>query len=248
MQANRWFPFRASSSHARVRLFCFPPAGGGATLFRSWPALLPKDIDVCAVQLPGRESRISEKPVAEINALVVMVASALSAADLELPYAFFGHSLGALVSFETARYLRTLGRPQPMHLFASAASAPHHPDFDRYHLMQDDELIEQLRRDGGYPEEILGHREMMALLLPVTRADAAVTETYRYVAEDPLECAITAIAGDDDRRIKRQELSDWRVHTRGSFREVTCPGGHEFVKTATTELTKIVAKALLEPR
>jgi medium-chain acyl-[acyl-carrier-protein] hydrolase len=241
-----WFPFRRSSPAAKIRLFCLPPAGGGATLFRAWPQLLPPSIEVCAIQLPGREGRIAEDAIPRMGPLVDATASAM-APILDLPFAFFGHSMGALVGFEIVRCLRRLGRGQPMHLFASAVPAPHHPDPDTIHQLSDDAIVAKLRAEegSGFPEDVLDSPELMEMLLPLLRADAAVTETYEYVAEEPLACPITVFAGTHDEKMAPEAVRDWRTYARGPFRELILPGGHDFLKTRSPQITQAIARALV---
>jgi medium-chain acyl-[acyl-carrier-protein] hydrolase len=214
-------------------------------LFRSWRDLLPEDIDVYAVQLPGREGRIDEEPVSRMTDLVPMVYSALEP-HLHVPFAIFGHSMGGLLGFELARHLRRAGARQPSHLFVSAARPPHVPDRDLHHELPDLELLAALRTMSGYPRAVLDNRKLMALLLPTIRADAAITETYRYVNEGPLSCAMTMFAGRDDVQVPLEEVRGWTAYTTGPSILVTCPGGHDFLMTAATTVIYSVAGRLLE--
>ena len=123
---NSWIFGVRPNTQARLRLFCFPHAGGGASFFRSWIGTLPPDIEVCPVQLPGRENRLKERPFNQYTLLIQALAQALRP-YLTVPFAFFGHSMGALVSFGLARQLRQQNEPLPVHLFASAYRAPQIP-------------------------------------------------------------------------------------------------------------------------
>ena len=220
-----WLPYRKPRPGARVRLFCFPYAGGGASLYRTWQEDLPSSIEVCAVQLPGREGRLRDAPVAEMARLVPMIADGLGA-HLAQPFALFGHSMGAAISFELARELRRRGGPRPVHLFASACPAPHLPDTDATHGLPEAEIIEQMRALGGMSEELLQNREMMEMILPVFRADASVTETYAHATEAPLEVPLTAFGGLEDAKATRTEMEAWRQHTSRAFALAMMPGGH----------------------
>src|SRR5438552_2333015 len=142
---------------ARLRLFCFPYAGGGASQFRTWAEGLPPEVELCPVQLPGREGRLRETPFTRIAPLVAALVTALRG-YLDTPYAFFGHSLGALVGFELARALRRTGGPGPRGLLVSAYRAPDLPDPDPpLHLLSSPAFWDELRRLNGTPPEVLAN-------------------------------------------------------------------------------------------
>jgi medium-chain acyl-[acyl-carrier-protein] hydrolase len=238
-----WIPFRKPRPGAKIRLFCFPYAGGGASVFRGWQEELPATIEVCAVQLPGREGRLREKPVPDLTALVSMIAGGL-APHLDMPFAFFGYSMGSWIGFELCRELRRHGGPAPRRLVVAACPAPHIPDDDATHHLPDEELIERLRDLGGMSPEVLAHRELMDMILPVFRADAAVTETHRHVEEPPLDVPIHAMGGLSDEKAGRADMEAWQRHTTGAFALQMFPGGHFFLQTARATLIEAIGKAL----
>lgn len=249
-RGNPWLPALGRRPWTRQRLFCFPYGGGGTTSFREWQALLPGTVEVCPVLLPGREARIAETAFDRLPALAAALEEALAPA-LDLPYAFFGHSVGALVAFELARALRRRGAPPPVHLFVSAHPAPQLPELSRRHDLPDDELIAELRRFQGTPEEVLDHPELMRLLLPTLRRDFAVAETYEHAIEPPLECPITAFGGLADPRADRVALQPWQQQTRAAFKLRMFPGGHFFLETDRELVLRAVAAELAvaaEPR
>ena len=223
-----WFPHRTPSVGASVRLFCFPFSGGNASAYGTLTSALPTNIDVCAIQLPGRGGRLREAPVAQITQLVSMLADGL-AQHLDHPYAFFGHSMGALIAFELTRELRRRGRPLPLHLFASACAAPNILDRDQTHKLSDDQLIERLRALGGTSDEVLACRELMAMIIPVMRADAAISEGYEYQAQAPLSIPITAFCGLMDEKAPQAQMEVWQQHTTRTFHMNMVPGGHMFL-------------------
>lgn len=240
---DAWVSCPRPNDAARLRLFCFPHAGGGASVYHTWPSGLPSHVELCAIKLPGREARLSEPPFERLTPLVQALATALSP-WLTRPFALFGHSLGALVSFALARELRRRGAPPPRHLFVSARRAPHLPDPDPMHTLSDPALVERIRGMGGTPEAVLAEPELMALFLPIVRADAAVNEVEPFVAEEPLACPITAFGGLDDARARRDELEAWREHTRAAFRIEMFPGGHFFLRSAQDLLLRSLSTAL----
>ncbi len=229
---------------ARVRLFCLPSAGGGPAVFHRWPVGLPSDVEVCAVQLPGRGARLNEAPFDRTAPLVETLAVHL-VPYLDRPFAFFGHSMGALVSFELARLLRRMGAGTPRHVFVAAFRAPQLHDPRRaLHDLPEPELIAQLRRLNGIPAQLIDEVELMQLVLPAVRADLAACETYEYSRETPLSCPITAFGGRTDPKAERDELEPWREQTSGHFELHILPGDHFFVHSAGEQLLPIIAKGL----
>jgi len=241
-----WIVFRKSKPNARFRLFCFPYAGGGASIYRSWSEDLP-EIEVCPVQLPGRESRLREKPFTHISNLVEAAAEALLP-HLNMPFALFGHSMGALISFELIRHLRRLKGPSPVHFFVSAHRAPQIPDLDPpIHQLPDAELMENLRELNGTPEAVLQNAELMQMLLPLLRADFGVCETYAYADEEKLDCPISVFGGLEDREVTSEDLNKWRDQTHGAFKQRMLPGNHFFLQDAKKTLLQALYRDLIQP-
>jgi medium-chain acyl-[acyl-carrier-protein] hydrolase len=241
-----WFGSFKPNPKAQLRLFCFPYAGGGASVYRSWEQQLPSLVEVRAVQLPGRENRMGERPFTRVEPLVEALAEALLP-FLDLPFAFFGHSMGAVVAFELARKLRTAVNLEPRHLFVSGRIAPHivRVEPPNYNL-PDPELIEELRRLDGTPEEALEHPELMGLMLPLLRADFELVQTYSYADGAPLGCSVTAFGGLKDKEVSREELAGWREHTAGDFSLRMFEGGHFFLHAARSQILAAVSAELLE--
>ena len=232
------------SPGARLRLFCLPYAGGGASIFRTWPDGLPADVEVCPIQLPGRGTRLMERPFTQLSPLVEALAQALVPL-LDKPFAFFGHSLGALVSFELARHLRSLYGVCPVRLIVSAGRAPQFPHRDRpIHTCPETEFLAQLHRLNGTPRELLEHAELMEIVLPVLRADFALYETYVYSNGPPLSCPISAFGGLQDRRISHSDLDGWRDQTSDSFSLRMFPGDHFFLNTTQPLLVRVISQEL----
>jgi len=239
-----WIPRRHSAPKARLRLFCFPYAGGGASIYRTWQESLPPEVEVCPVQLPGREGRLREAPFDRLSPLVRALAEALRP-HMDLPFAFYGYSNGALIGFELARELRRRGMRGPEHLFAAACPAPHLPDKDPpIHDLPDDQLVAEIRRLNGTPDEVLRNDELMQLLIPLLRADAAIHETYAHEEEAPLDVPITAVGGADDPKAERPEMEAWRLHTRADFDVRTMPGDHFFIHSSQALLLRDLARDL----
>nr|QEO74499.1 thioesterase [uncultured bacterium] len=242
-----WLVPLGSSPRARLRLFCFPYAGGGAHIFHQWPRRLP-DVEVYAVQPPGRGVRMSERPLTSLGELVAAAAPALLP-FMDRPFAFYGHSMGALLGYELARRLREEGRPEPSYLFVSGCRAPQSADArDVTYDLPDAEFVEVLRRLKGTPAEVLEHEELLRLLLPLLRADFAVTQTYRYSEGPPLGCPITAVGGLQDEEVTREHLPPWREMTTGAFSLHMLPGDHFFLHTSQDMLLEIINRQLARLR
>ncbi len=224
-------------TQACLRLFCFSYAGGSASLFRLWPGRLSAAIDVCPVELPGHGTRLKEAPISRLGPLIESLAGTIYP-SLDRPFALFGHSMGALISFELARYLRRAYGQFPEHLFISAYRAPHllRPPAIARSTLSDADLIKKLRELGGTPEEILQQPELLRLILPTLRADFQICDTYSYQAEAPLSCPITVLGGLRDRIVNGQELDAWRMQTTARFRRYMFPGHHFFLESAQTLL------------
>lgn len=229
---------------AALRLFCFPYAGGGISVFRGWPAALAPDIEVCPIRLPGRESRLRETPFRRIDPLVEALLAVLRD-ELERPFALFGHSMGALVSFELCRALAARGLPLPVRLLASGHLPPQTPRREPpISTLPESEFLERLRSMGGTPPAILDNAELMSLFLPLLRADLAVADTYHYRAAPPLPCPITAFGGEADSRACPQELRGWAAQTASDFSLVGLPGNHFFLHTASAALLDSIRRIL----
>lgn len=229
-----------------MRLFCFPYAGGAAVVYHSWQQNLPKSVEVCPIELPGRGARHKDKPFMRIEPLVDELAEALLP-YFDRPLAFFGHSLGALLSFELARKLRRDHNLMPSYLFVSGDAAPQVRTSDSArHEMPEAEFIEELYRLNGTPPEVLKNPELMQILGPVLRADFAICESYEYSIEPPLDCPITAFGGLNDREVSRQELDLWREQTSAAFSLRMLPGDHFFINSAKSLLLQILYRQLYE--
>src|SRR3989475_2452062 len=233
---NMWLNRPRASSAARFRLFCFPYAGGGASLYRSWAEPLASVAEIWSVQLPGRENRLGEPLYRSLPALIGALTDALKD-ELTAPYAFFGHSLGGLIAFELARSLRREGRELPLQLFVSGHLAPQVPQrHPPIHGLPYAQFVQELRRYRGTPEAVLANQELLELLVPVLRADFQLFETYVYQPDEPLDCPISAFGGLSDVEVSQEDLAAWRRQTTGLFTFTLLPGNHFFIQSAQAQL------------
>jgi medium-chain acyl-[acyl-carrier-protein] hydrolase len=242
--AASWLACRKPKAQASARLFCLPYAGGGASMFHSWPDLLPPEIEIRVIQLPGREKRFGERPFTRLWPLVQKLGAVLRP-YLDRPFAIFGHSMGGLLGFELARQLRRQRDPSPKQLFISAHRAPQLPGpGPPIHKLPDSVFLMRLQAAYDLPPDVLDDAELVELYLPLLRADLAICETYVYTIEDPLDCPITVFGGAEDGRVGRAELSAWRVHTRDSFNLRIFPGNHFFLRSSRTLMLEALARDL----
>ena len=243
--SQAWLSVPKPTLAPRVRLFCFPYAGGTAAIYRPWADVLPPDIELNAIQLPGREWRVKEPPIDSLDVLLSELMTAI-APSMDIPFAFFGHSLGALVSFELARALRREDRMQPAHLFVSAYRAPQLPnDEPQLRDATEEELVTVLRHIRGTPDDVLGNSDLMELLLPALRADFAIAGRYEYVDEPPLSAPISVFGGLGDAIFDHRKLEPWAAQTTGAFKLRMMPGSHFFINEGVDLLLRSVFNDLM---
>lgn len=242
--SNEWVLQPRVSHDPAIRLFCFPHAGGGASLYNSWTDELPARIEVCPVQLPGRENLRHRPPYAQLRPLIDELLNVLQE-YLNLPFAFYGHSMGALVSFELTRQMRQRRLPQPYHLFVSSFCAPQLTQRTNHlHELPDAEFLLRVQELQGIPDALLEDAELIELFSPLLRADFAVCENYEYYDAEPLECGISSFGGTDDKRVSAEELGAWRVQTRSSFKMRLFPGNHFFLNSSKQLLLRVIRQEL----
>lgn len=217
------------SAAPRLRLFCFPYGGAGGGAFRGWKDLVPADVEPWAVNLPGREARYGEPMPATLRDLARQAAQEL-APRLDRPFAFFGHSMGALLAFEVARRLAEAGLPAPRKLIASGYGAPQLPLRSApIHHLPDDAMLAELARAGGVSADLLAAPEILEVILPTLRQDIALCERYAYAPAPPLRCDLAAFGGEADPDVSPEELRGWASQATGRFTCHVFPGGHFFL-------------------
>ncbi|NEP88950.1 MAG: thioesterase [Okeania sp. SIO2C2] len=237
-----WIKIFQPCPQPNLRLFCFHSSASGASLFRLWGKHLPSNIEVCAIQLPGRETRIKEALITKWDDLVSSLTQALQPFVKEYPFVFFGHSLGGLICFEVASKLRRQKLSTPKYMFVSGRRAPQIPIDDPLHQASNQTLISTLREYGGTPEAVLENRDLMELFLPILRADFTLNEKYIYSPEAPFEFPIVAFRGINDAIVNLQQLSAWKEHTIGTFALHEFPGCHMFFQNEPKTLIEAILK------
>ncbi|MBI5507954.1 MAG: thioesterase [Deltaproteobacteria bacterium] len=244
---NVWLPLRRAKPAARLRLFCFPPAGSGAAFYRTWLDAFPADVDVCPVEPPGRWSRIREPCHRRIEPLIDQLAAALRP-ELGLPTAFFGYSLGSMVAFELTRRLRRDRGVLPRHLFVACARAPQLTTAaprPALAALDDAAFVGAVARIyGGIPAAALSDPELLAMIVPVMRADIEMLDAYDYHDEPALACPIVAFGGERDRAATKTELEGWGKQSASGFTLHMFGEGHFFSKTALAAVIGITSRVM----
>jgi medium-chain acyl-[acyl-carrier-protein] hydrolase len=186
-------------------------------------------VEVCAVELPGRGLRIREPLVSDVDLMTRAMAEALLP-FYDLPFAFFGHSMGGLLAFELTRSLRRQGRSMPRHLFISACAPPHiHDTIAPAHKLPDAELVRYLMELDGTEAAVFENEELRQLFLPIIRSDLALVDSYNYRWEQPLSCPVSTYIGVDDVDTSSDRMQEWQQHTSAECSLEVLPGNHFFI-------------------
>lgn len=238
---NPWFPTRQPHPNARLRVFCFPYAGGGASIYNGWGAALPAGVELVAIQLPGRERRIMEPPFRQIPPLLDALEPVL-APLLDKPFIFFGYSMGTRIAQALAQRWQVRGAPMPLGMVMAAAGAPHRARESR-DALDDAAFIELLRKYEGTPAEVFAHKELLEMVLPSLRADFSIADAPLPAV--PVRCPISAFGALEDPHVQLPELEHWRELTTGEFGFRHFPGKHFFIRTAREPLLAALREELV---
>ncbi|MFI6402338.1 thioesterase II family protein [Streptomyces sp. NPDC050548] len=245
---NLWIRRFHPAPEATARLVCFPHAGGSAGFYFALSGLLHPQVEVLAVQYPGRQERRAEPQVEDIETLAGSIAEVLAPWWGEPP-AFFGHSMGAVVAYETARRLVASTGSGPAALFVSGRRAPSTTREERLHLADDQALVAEIVRQGGTPPEVLSEPGLIELILPTLRGDYRAVERYRHRPPTPAEAAlkapVTVLVGTEDPKVTAAEARAWERHTDGPTEVLTFGGGHFFLTEHQERIGELIRARLL---
>lgn len=243
MVDNRWFCIPRPVRQPKLRLFCFPYAGGSATTYYPWAALLDPEVELVAIQPPGRSGRINETAYCDMQPLVDSLIENIVPL-LNVPFIFFGHSLGSRVAYELATRLKARQLPTPTHFFASGSRAPHIAvEEKQLYKLPDEKFISELQRLNGTPEAVLQNQELMQLFLPLLRADFQIADTY-VSDKVVLSCPITILAGTEDVDIKPVQLESWKELTSCAGEVHYVPGDHFFIEKNKQLVFKLLSEKI----
>ncbi|MGW6979870.1 thioesterase II family protein [Streptomyces sp. NPDC054932] len=247
--AEAWFRRFRRVAAPRLRLVCLPHAGGTANLFAGWPARLPKDVDLLAVRYPGRQDRLAEPCVTDMDELADRITGALLPLT-DLPVALFGHSMGSSVAYEVARRLEARGTA-PAHLLVSGRAAPHRTRRSEFHLADDETLLSAVRSLGDLGSSVFDIPELRELLMPALRADYRLIERYHVSEPEVLSMPVSAYVGDSDPGSSRvlDDVRAWAGLTRSDdFHLRSFPGDHFYLAPCEAELVADVTDRLASVR
>jgi medium-chain acyl-[acyl-carrier-protein] hydrolase len=238
--AGPWLSGYEPRPFARLRLFCFPFAGGSASTYRGWSSGLPPEVEVCPIQLPGREGRFSEPAFRSIPELVPVLADVLLPM-FDKPFAFYGHSLGSLIAFELAHELRARGERLPAALFPAAHQAPKYPHGPPVSMFSESDLVAHIETMN--PNAKLSENPtFLKLILPVLRIDLSLCDYYVYRQRPKLSCTITTFGGAKDEGIGQEALAAWGEETDGPFATEMLSGGHFFLSVERERLLGLLSR------
>ncbi|MFI9115072.1 thioesterase II family protein [Streptomyces venezuelae] len=242
--SGAWFPFPAQGAdEGSPLLFCLHHGGGGASAFRDWQRLLGPGVEIVPVQLPGREGRLAEPAERSITALTERLTGPLLERAGERPYAFFGHSMGALLAYDLSHALGAAGRP-PAHLAVSGYVPPHVRPATSVHTLSEEAFLAHVTGLEGTPAAILENPTLLELVLPVLRDDFAACETYAYVDRGPLDVPIAVFAGESDPSAPSALTARWAELTGAGASVDVFPGGHFYLQDRLPELLEALRTRL----
>ncbi|WP_194899322.1 thioesterase II family protein [Catenulispora pinisilvae] len=234
----------------RHRLYCFPHAGAGASFFASWRKLSAPDLDIVGIPLPGREKRFLEPPLESMAEVVETAALWIQEHQAAHPVDhvhLFGHSVGALLAFETSR--RLAGTSLPLRsLFVSGASGPAGRQGFGAADLPDDEFIKRVADAVGYSHPAFGDPDLREMLLPPLRVDVTMHERYKPLSDEKLRIAVTALRGDKDLLIDTEDCEQWAEVTTADFELVLQQGGHMYLAENPGTLIDVVRSRIAAPR
>jgi medium-chain acyl-[acyl-carrier-protein] hydrolase len=243
--ATPWLIPYKRSLNSKATLLCFHHAGGGASAFRNWKKYLPREIDLVAVQLPGREHRFNDAYITSMDALINELFQSIRA-EFKRPYILYGHSMGAVIAYEMVRKISDAIEPPPLFFIPTGRMAPQCivKECKNLHKLEDDDFCREFleRYYSDRLKSIFDERGLRNFFLPQLRADMELLETYQTKSWIVMDCPIMAVAGTEETDISESDLAAWRDHTNHNFASYRLPGGHFFIEKSEQELVNLICE------
>ncbi len=237
---SKWFLVPRPKPLAEYRLFCFPYAGGSATAYAAWEALLPRHVELVAVQPPGRANRLNEPLLTSIEDMVEQIVRVIPA-WLDRPYLIYGHSLGAAVSFDLLHALDARGLPLPVHYFCGARRAPQLPPrIPPVHDYPLERFKTELKSLNGTPAAVLDNADLMEIFVPILRTDFKAAYGYLREPDVRLRCPASVFGGARDEKVLPEDLDAWAEHFGDDVEIRIFDGGHFFMDENRAEVVDAI--------
>lgn len=240
MQENKWLLTFKKNPQARTRLIAFHHSGGGASAYFPWVKHLSPSVELIALQLPGREGRFQEPLLNRVEDIIHYVSKEF-ALYTDKPFFIFGHSLGALLSFEFAKSIQKTYSVSPHYIIVSASKAPHLPLRRKsFSQLGASSLKAELTLYGGISQEIIENEDLFDIFCPILKNDFSIAENYNYRKSEPLLCNMLALSGSQDQSVQEEEIVAWAQHIQGHFTHISFPGDHFFLKQHQPKILEII--------
>lgn len=228
-----------------IRLFCFPYAGGGASVFRLWQEKLGDDIHVYPAHYPGHEERIMEKPVKDMNTLVTSLFEEMNK-GIQHPFVLFGHSAGSRVAYELAVQFEEAKQKNLRGIIVSGGLAPNRREVNPIYQLAEENFFNSLSQYGRTPRELFENKDLWAIFGPVLRADFTLADTYQDEKYRKIHVPVLALRGTKDPEISKADLQEWKHYTTAEFRHKDIEGEHLFIDTNTDEVLDVIKEHIMQ--
>lgn len=247
MNESKYIKIFKNSPLATKRIFCIPFAGGSASFYREWAEQFYPNTEICAIQLSGREDRLVDDLVVELDKAAEEIYQELLNYQ-DKPFILFGHSLGALICYETVLKLQRRNRREPDALIVSGCGAPHVPPKEFIYHLPKQQFKTELKKLGGTPEMILEEDEIFDLFYPMLKGDFEMVETYTCKECHPVHTKIFAFGGTEDKEVLLDELLEWEKYTDNDFHYKMFKGEHFFVKEQSDDVIQEIKNIQIQVR
>ncbi|MCX7748495.1 MAG: thioesterase domain-containing protein [Clostridia bacterium] len=230
----------------KIKLFCFPYAGGSAAIYSRWRSQLDNRIELVPVELAGRGKRIKENFYENIPDAIEDIYGKIVPLAKEYEFAFFGHSMGSVIVYELCKRMIDHGLRQPIHVFVSGRYPPHIKKREKLlHMLPLNEFKDEILEIGGTPREVFENEELSQIFVPIMKADYKLVETYKYVENNiKLDCGLTVFNGKFDKGVDLKDVYEWKKYTSCDSKFYEFEGGHFFIHNYTDEIVRIINETL----